>query len=69
MSRSVQILVVLMLLVTASTRGVYAVSNVYVGSRAVAGRLVSMDQIDHSAWNVILRKYVDDNGMVAYRDE
>jgi hypothetical protein len=27
-----------------------------------------MDQIDHSAWDAIVRKYVDENGMVAYRE-
>lgn len=39
----------------------------YVGAKAVRGRAVSMDKIDHSAWNGLLQKYVDQDGMVNYR--
>lgn len=31
-----------------------------------AGSLVPLDQIDHSVWNGLLNKYVDDDGMVNY---
>jgi len=31
-----------------------------------AGR-VSLDQVDHSTWDRLLKKYVDDDGMVAYQ--
>jgi hypothetical protein len=52
-----------MLLVAASTS--FAGKPVYVGQR-VAGS-VSVEQIDHSSWDLLLRKYVDGNGMVNYR--
>lgn len=42
-------------------------SPVYVGKRYAAKHQVSMDRIDHSTWDAILRKYVDGNGMVNYR--
>ena len=38
---------------------------VYVGQR-VAGS-VSVDKIDHSAWDKIVKRYVDKNGLVNYR--
>ncbi len=37
---------------------------VYVGSKAA--QRVSMDRIDHSTWDALLKKYVDANGMVNY---
>lgn len=43
----------------------YAGSEVFVGRR-VAGT-TSLDRIDHSAWDTLLKKYVDDDGMVNYR--
>lgn len=46
---------------------VQAGSKVYVGRQVAAGLQTSMDQIDHSPWDAILRKYVDDDGMVNYR--
>jgi len=55
------------LIVVASSQPVHAGAKVYVGSQVAAGRQVSMDRIDHSAWDAILRKYVDTDGMVAYR--
>ncbi len=44
---------------------VYAGSPIYVGTQ-VSSHL-SMDRIDHSAWDSLLRKYVDANGMVNYK--
>ncbi|HHM12181.1 MAG TPA: DUF547 domain-containing protein [Planctomycetaceae bacterium] len=38
----------------------------YVGSRHPASQLVSIDKIDHSVWNDLLRKYVDKDGKVDY---
>lgn len=69
MSQTFEIIVAtLVLLVAASTSPVHAGTKVYVGSQVAVGRQVSMDQIDHSTWNVLLSKYDDDDGMVAYRD-
>ncbi len=58
------------------TTGV-VVSGIAVRQRAVAGDIlvgeavgpaqqIPLSQIDHSAWDALLRKYVDDRGMVAY---
>ncbi|MFQ5732834.1 MAG: DUF547 domain-containing protein [Planctomycetaceae bacterium] len=42
-------------------------SKVVVGQAVPANRQRSIDDIDHSTWNRLLRKYVDENGMVDYR--
>lgn len=39
----------------------------YVGTKTHSGPTVSMNEIDHSVWGGLLKKYVDDNGMVNYR--
>lgn len=59
--------VVVLLFAVAGTRHAGAGTNVYVGVKVPASRQVTMDRIDHSAWNELLRKYVDKDGMVAYR--
>ena len=38
-----------------------------VGRDVPAGDRVALDQIDHSAWDGLLRRYVDGNGLVDYR--
>ncbi len=43
----------------------YAGSEVFVGRRVAA--TTSLDRIDHSAWDTLLKKYVDADGMVDYR--
>lgn len=48
-----------------SCNNVGAGSTVYVG-RDVAGR-VAFDKVDHKPWDVLLRKYVDDDGYVNYQ--
>ncbi|QDV59251.1 DUF547 domain-containing protein [Rosistilla oblonga] len=45
----------------------WAGSAVYLGTRVAQSRQVSIDKIDHAAWDAITRKYVDTNGMVNYR--
>ena len=45
----------------------FAGTKSYVGTKTPSGPSVSMDKIDHSAWDKLLRKYVDNNGMVNYR--
>ncbi len=54
------------LVAVASSQPAYA-GKVYVGSQVPSVRQVSMDRIDHSAWDAIVRKYVDEDGMVNYR--
>ena len=50
-----------------------AVSSIYAGPKVSVGvavppnQQVSMDRIDHSTWDALLRKYVDLNGRVNYR--
>jgi hypothetical protein len=41
-------------------------SPVLVGRRPVSGRDVSFDDVDHGAWDTLLRKYVDSDGNVNY---
>ena len=40
-------------------------STVYVGQRTVGS--VSMDKVDHSPWDALLQKYVDQDGYVNYK--
>jgi hypothetical protein len=69
MTRTTRNITAIALLIAASTCQIArAGSKVYVGSKVPASRQVSMDQIDHSAWDALLQKYVDDDGMVNYRD-
>lgn len=42
-------------------------SKVVVGHAVPANQQLSIDNIDHSVWNRLLKKYVDQNGMVDYR--
>ena len=48
-------------------RSAQAGNKVSVGTAVPAARQISMDQIDHSDWNRLLREYVDGNGIVDYR--
>ncbi|MDF1742504.1 MAG: hypothetical protein P1V19_02345, partial [Gimesia sp.] len=36
-----------------------AASTVYVGKKVSLNSLLSMDQINHSSWDALLKKYVD----------
>ncbi|WP_160168258.1 DUF547 domain-containing protein [Novipirellula maiorica] len=58
-------LVFALLATLAGGMAVHADSPIFVGTQ-VSSHL-SMDRIDHSAWNSLLRKYVDANGMVNYK--
>jgi hypothetical protein len=51
---------------TSKLETVEAGSTVYVGQRGT-GR-VSMDKVDHSGWDKLLRKYVDEDGYVNYQN-
>ncbi len=53
--------------IIANTGAAAAASTAYVGQNVSSSSQVSMDQIDHSSWDALLRKYVDDNGFVNYR--
>ena len=41
-------------------------NKVSVGRNVSRGKLVSMDQVKHGAWDALLARYVDDSGNVAY---
>ncbi len=41
-------------------------ADVIVGVNVAANRLIPLDQIDHSVWDGMLQKYVDEKGMVNY---
>lgn len=43
-----------------------AADPVFVGSDVPPADRVSLDQIDHSPWQVLLSRYVDDDGQVSY---
>lgn len=47
-------------------RGVLA-ADVLVGANVAAARQIPLDQIDHSVWDGLLQKHVDDKGMVNYK--
>ncbi len=57
--------VVAVMVVNSSTAT--AASTVYVGQKVSASSQVSMDKIDHSGWDALLKKYVDENGFVNYK--
>ena len=42
-------------------------ADVYVGSKVAAAQRVSYDAIDHTAWDELLRKFVNEQGRVDYR--
>lgn len=44
-----------------------AFQNVTVGQAVSPKQQVSMDQVDHSTWNQLLQKYVNENGEVNYK--
>ncbi len=44
----------------------WAGSKVYVGTERPSDSLVPLDQIDHAIWDRLLKKYVDQDGMVHY---
>ena len=67
MRRMFRIAAVALLLAAAASQIAHAGSKVYVGSQVPSGSQVSMVCISHSARDAILRKYVDQNGMVNYR--
>lgn len=43
-------------------------ADVLVGKAVPASQRVAMSDIDHGSWDALLRKYVDDQGMVSYRN-
>lgn len=61
----IQRMLATMLVIGFSVSAVHAGSPVYVGSKT-AGK-ISMDDIDHSPWDALLKKRVDKNGLVNYR--
>ncbi len=55
------------LLLTIVTQQLQAGSKVTVGANIPAAQQVSIDRIDHAAWDALLRKYCDDHGFVNYQ--
>jgi hypothetical protein len=45
----------------------WAGSKVTVGAKVPAAQQVSIDRIDHAAWDALLRKYCDERGYVNYQ--
>lgn len=41
-------------------------TEIYIGTRSKAS--VPLENVDHSTWNRLVQKYVDDDGLVAYRE-
>ncbi len=52
----------------ANSEDASAASKVYVGQKVPSNSQISMEQIDHSRWDSLLKKYVDQNGYVNYKD-
>ncbi|MFK7779158.1 MAG: DUF547 domain-containing protein [Gimesia sp.] len=44
-----------------------AASTIYVGQKVSSNLQVSMDQVDHSSWDALLKKYVDKDGYINYK--
>jgi hypothetical protein len=42
-------------------------ADIIVGAIVTATKQIALDQIDHSAWDGLLKKYVDAKGMVNYK--
>lgn len=61
------IVVVIVAVMIVNSGNVSAASKIYVGQKVSTKSQVSIDQIDHSSWNTLLKKYVDDNGYVNYK--
>ncbi len=57
----------LVVAIAISSSQLWAGSKVIVGEQVPADRQVSIDHIDHGAWDELLRKYCDDQGYVAYQ--
>lgn len=59
-------LVLVFFVVTLITTSATAGQKITLGIRHPPHALVSYDQIDHQLWDSLLKRYVDDNGMVDY---
>ncbi|MEM8945960.1 MAG: DUF547 domain-containing protein [Planctomycetota bacterium] len=55
------------LLIAAQPMRAWAGPKVHVGANVAVGSQVSIDQISHSSWDALLRKYCDQRGFVNYR--
>ena len=59
------IALIFVLALTSSSR--LSAADIIVGAIVTATKQIPLDQIDHSAWDDLLKKYVDAKGMVNYR--
>ena len=64
-ARKLQLLSLTVLLSAFAATTVRAGSPVFVGRKS--SQQVSMDKVDHAPWSSLLKKYVNENGMVNYR--
>lgn len=60
------IAIVTVTVISAATMAGYAGQPAVLGRNVSAGQRTPAHQIDHSTWNILLKKYVDDHGMVDY---
>lgn len=58
-------LMLLVMIVTSSTKTAHAGDPIYMGQQAAGP--VSFDRVDHSPWDTLLKKYVDTDGYVDYQ--
>jgi hypothetical protein len=65
--RVLRVLVALALSVGIAATPCVAGPTITVGANVPAGQRLPVERIDHSAWNSLLNKYVDGQGMVNYR--
>ncbi len=54
------------IVILATTTNAIAGKKITVGQTVATNQRVSTDQIDHRAWDALLRKYVNDSGQVNY---
>jgi hypothetical protein len=68
MQRKILTTAIVLLAVLALTLGGHLLAaDVLVGAKVAAARQIPLDQIDHSVWDGLLKKYVDDKGLVNYK--
>ncbi len=64
-ARKLRLFSLTVLLSTLAATTLRAGSPIFVGRKA--SQQVSMDKVDHAPWNSLLKKYVNENGMVNYQ--
>ncbi len=65
--QKIPLLGLIMLLLATTPLRLWAGTKVTVGAKVPAAQQVPIDQINHAAWDTLLRKYCDERGYVNYR--